>query len=262
MEKRDTKVVILCGGEGKRIRDTAEHLPKPLINIGDKPILWHIMKIYSAQGYKNFVLCLGYKGHLIRDFFLNYGHYHNDIEIDMPSGQIKKNGHSDIEDWKITLVDTGHKTNTGLRLHKVRKYLEGQDYFMLTYGDGVSNVDLDKLISFHKSRNKIGTITGVRSLSKYGQVKTDEEGIINSFKEKPLLDDAVNGGFMVFNREFLDHPLLPLDVSLEEVLISLSEQKRLALCLHSGFWHSMDTTRDFEELNKIWDSGNVPWRIW
>ena len=220
------------------------------------------MKIYSAQVYKDFVLCLGYKGHLIRDFFLNYNNYYADVEVDMSSKQIKKNGPTDIEDWKVTLVDTGQKTNTGLRLHKVRKYLEDQDYFMLTYGDGVSNVDLDKLISFHKTKNKIGTITGVHSLSKYGQVKTDEEGIIHSFKEKPVLEDVVNGGFMVLNREFLDHPLLPLDVPIENVLISLSEQKKLALCLHNGFWHSMDNHSDFEKLNKIWDSGDVPWKIW
>jgi len=260
--KEDIKVVILCGGKGTRMSEMSEKLPKPLAPIGGKPLVWHIMKNYYAQGYRHFVLCLGYKGKLIREFFLNYPYHLPDITIDVKNQSIVQHGTEELEDWKITLADTGEETLTAQRLQKVKPYLEDQDYFLLTYGDGLSDIDLDKLIEFHKSKGKPVTITGVKTHSKYGQVKTNQDGLVQSFVEKPFLDDIVNGGFMVMNKEFLDHPLLNQDIPLEEVLKDLAEKGSLALYNHDSFWYAMDTIRDHDEFKSIWRSGNVPWKNW
>lgn len=259
---KDIPVVILCGGKGTRLKEHTDNIPKPLVPIGDKPILWHIMKMYSMQGYKNFVLCLGYKGHLIKEYFLNYGEHHFDIEVNPKKKEVKRFNEHEVEDWNIKLIDTGEESNTGLRIYRIKKYLKGHDKFMLTYGDGVADVNLDELISFHEQKNKLVTVTGVHGSSRYGQIKTDEQGIVESFIEKPLLADITNAGFMVINKDFLEHILLPLNVPLEEVLLSLAETKQLALYAHNGFWYSMDTYRDFEELNKMWNSGRTPWKTW
>jgi glucose-1-phosphate cytidylyltransferase len=262
-----TKAVILCGGQGTRIRDVSENLPKPLIPIGSKPILWHIMKIYYAQGIKNFVLCLGYKGEDIRDFFLNYKHYISDITVSTKDNEIIVHPKNDSEDWNITLVNTGETTNTAKRLYLVRKYIEHDPYFMLTYGDGVSDIDLNRLFELHRELRQrkqiVGTITGVNPLSKYGEVKSGEDELISSFVEKPVLRDSfVNGGFMVFDAEFLRNPMLKEDIPIEAVLEKLSEHGKIALYRHYGFWHSMDTQRDFHSLNELWKSGEPPWKTW
>ena len=264
MNKRDLKVVILCGGKGTRLRDVSEILPKPLVPIGEMPILWHIMKGYSSQGYNNFVLCLGYKGDLIRDFFLNYQNHSTDLILNLRDGKIQRpNKEKDIEEWNITFVNTGETTNTALRLHKIKKYLEKDPFFMLTYGDGVSNIIFDDLLDFHINQKTIGTLTGVNPTSKYGEVKTGENNIINSFVQKPVLDDSyINGGFMVFNNKILRHPMLNEDIPIETVLADLTENNQLSMYKHKRFWHCMDTPRDFSSLNEIWESKKVPWRNW
>src|SRR3989344_2214560 len=179
------------------------------------PIIWHIMKGYATQGYKNFILCLGYKGDAIRDFFLNYMNNTRDITINLRSGQMTMHN-GETEDWNVTLVNTGLESNTGKRLYAVRKYIENDPYFLLTYGDGVSDVNIDEVIKFHNSKKTMGTITGIRASSKYGQVKTNEEGLATQFVQYPLLDDRINGGFMVLSKEFLDHPKLAENLPVED----------------------------------------------
>ena len=230
--------------------------------IGAKPILWHIMKIYSAYGIRNFVLCLGYKGNLIRDFFLNYKNYVSDITVNLKEDSVV-HARNSSEDWNVTLINTGEETNTAKRLYLVRKYVEQDPYFMVTYGDGVSDIDIDRLFEFHEALGKTGTLTGVNPSSKYGEVKTDQDSLITSFVEKPVLKNSfINGGFMVFNSEFLRHPLLKEDIPIEMVFEKLVEHKEMALYRHFGFWHCMDTPRDYNSLNDIWKGGNAPWKIW
>lgn len=261
MEKSGVKVVIFCGGKGTRLREVSELLPKPLVPIGEMPILWHIMKCYSAQGYKNFILCLGYKGEQIRNFFLNYANHSHDITLNLKLGQIiTRDGNT--EDWDITLVNTGQETQTGGRLNLVKKYLEKDPYFMATYGDGVSDIKIDALLDYHLSLAPIGTLTGIRASSKYGQVKTDEKGIATHFAQYPILDDRINGGFMVFNREIFEHPLMRMNAAIEDIIEDLTKQRKIAVFYHNGFWHCMDTPQHYEQLNNLWKSGNAPWKIW
>ena len=262
VNKKDERVVILCGGKGTRIRDVSESLPKPMVPIGKYPILWHIMKGYSTQGYHNFVLCLGHKGDTIRNYFLHYKDYAQDLTLDLSSGNIGERK-GKVDDWSISFVDTGEETNTGKRLDCVREYLVDDSHFMLTYGDGVSDVNLERLLVFHQRHPGIvGTFTGVREWSKYGKVKMDERGIAHSFEEKPLLDDRVNGGFMVLNRDFLDHPLLKQNVPLERTIGDYCQEKKMAVYSHDGFWYSMDEPREYEHLNKLWAENKAPWRTW
>jgi len=234
------KVVILCGGMGTRLREETEFKPKPLVTIGEKPILWHIMKNYSHYGFNDFILCLGWKGDMIKEYVKN---------------------HDWDKEWDITMVDTGLNTKTAGRLKLVEGYLQDET-FMLTYGDGVADMNIPKLLKYHKDMGKIGTITGVRPFSKYGVVKI-ENGLVTEFKEKPILDDWINGGYMVFNRKIFDHIQLDDDCMLvEKTLPDLSFLKELAIYQHYGFWHCMDTYKEFTDLNKIWDSGKCPWEIW
>ncbi|MBI2631995.1 NTP transferase domain-containing protein [Candidatus Pacearchaeota archaeon] len=261
MDKKDVKVVILCGGKGTRLREVSELVPKPLVPIGKMPIVWHIMKGYASQGYKNFILCLGYKGDLIRNFFLNYADHNHEITVNLKSGEITERK-GETEDWNVTLVDTGEETNTGARLYAVRKYIENDPCFMLTYGDGISDINLDKLLEYHLLVGASGTITGIRASSKYGQVKTDEKGIAIHFAQYPLLDERINGGFMILNKDFLDHPLLKLNLPIEDSLEDLTRHRKIAVYLHNGAWFCMDTPQHFEHLNQLWKSGNAPWKIW
>lgn len=257
MEK--PKVVILCGGMGTRLKEETEFKPKPLVNIGMFPIIWHIMKSYSYYGYNDFVLCLGYKGNMIKEYFLNYESMTNDFTLALK--QNGKKAHMDLkEDWNITFAETGKDTMTGGRIKKIEKYIK-EDMFLATYGDGVSDVDINKLVKFHEEKGKIGTITGVHPWSKYGTVHIDENNIITEFKEKPILKDIINGGFFVFKKELFDY--IPKDCALEkEPFEQLAKEKQIALFKHSGFWHCMDTYKDFQDLNKIWNTGKVPWKIW
>ncbi len=260
-----TKVAILCGGSGTRIRDVSELVPKPMLPIGNMPILWHIMKIYSHYGINEFVLALGYKGWKIKEFFMNYKAMTQDVTIEF-DGKESFNFHDEVieRDWKVTLAETGEKAMTGARLWKMRKYLEGDGNFALTYGDGVANVDIQKLIEFHKSHGKIGTITGARPSSRFGELML-EDSLITSFNEKPNVSEGwINGGFMVFDAKRIWDYLWPDDnLSLEkEPLSSLAKDRNLAGYKHDGFWQCMDTMREYEQLNELWQSGKAPWKVW
>ncbi|MEK6954527.1 MAG: glucose-1-phosphate cytidylyltransferase [Candidatus Micrarchaeota archaeon] len=251
------KVVILCGGAGTRLREQTEYMPKPLVRIGGQPILWHIMKIYSHFGYKDFVLSLGYKGEMIKEYFLNYEWKLNDFTMSLSGKKEKKTHVNEMEDWTISFADTGLETLTAGRIKKVEKYIDGQD-FMCTYGDGVANVGLDKLVNFHKKSGKLATLTAVHPRSKYGALKFDKTGIVTKFEEKPVLNDWINGGFFAFKNEALDH--IPHEGMLEDITFKeLISKRQLSVFLHEEFWHCMDTYKDYEELNKIYGEGKPPW---
>ncbi len=261
MEKM--KVVILCGGEGTRLREETEYKPKPMVMVGGMPILWHVMKYYSHFGFNDFVLCLGYKGGAIKDFFLSHELMHNDVTIkfnDRRRDIVHKA--DDAEDWTITFADTGLKAMTGARLKKAEKYID-TDIFLVTYGDGLSNHDLDAEIAFHRKMGKAATLTGVHPYSKFGMVTADKDGIVEKFVEKPVLYDYVNGGYYVFQKDAMDCLSADDSCVLEtKPLEKLVEKKQLAMFRHDGFWHSMDTYKDYLDLNKMWDSGIRPWKIW
>lgn len=261
MEKM--KVVLLCGGEGTRLREETEYKPKPMVTIGGMPILWHIMKYYSSFGFNEFILCLGYKGEMIKEFFLSHELMHNDVTInfsDRKRDLIHKSGGD--EDWSITFADTGLQAMTGSRIKKVDKYIDTET-FLVTYGDGLSNHDLAAELSFHRKSGKLATLVGVHPYSKFGMVKAKEDGVIEKFVEKPVLDDYVNGGFYVFQKGVLDY-LSPDDSCVLETkpFENLVSKKQMALFKHDGFWHSMDTYKDYLDLNAMWDSGVRPWKIW
>jgi glucose-1-phosphate cytidylyltransferase len=256
------QVVILCGGQGTRIRDVAEDLPKPMIPIGGRPILWHIMKGFAAQGFTDFVLCLGYKSHAIKRYFLDYHFAEADIRVRLGSGRIEVLDSPSTEDWRITLAETGLHTMAGSRIKHVGKHITGKN-FLLTYGDGVSDVDVHSLIRFHTGHGKIGTVTAVQPPGRFGEIEIDGP-MITEFNEKPLLSRGwVNGGFMVFRREFVD--LLPDgdDVVLErEPLMRLARGGELAAYQHTGFWYCMDSSRDYNTLNEMWTKDEAAWRTW
>ena len=258
------KVIILCGGMGTRLREETEYKPKPMVEIGGKPILWHIMKHYSHYGYKEFILALGYKGDIIRDYFINYYKYNSDFTVDLTN-----NGHIEIhngaieDDWKVTLVETGDRSMTGYRTKLAGKYIYG-DLFMLTYGDAVSNVNIADLVNFNKLAGTIGTVTGVYPPSRFGDLQV-EGNIVSQFKEKlkePGLKSPINGGYFVFRKEFLDllddDPYSDLE---KEPMNKLVEKKQLSVYKHYDFWQCMDTYRDQQLLEKMW-AENAPWKIW
>jgi glucose-1-phosphate cytidylyltransferase len=257
------KVVILCGGEGTRLREETEYKPKPMVTVGGMPILWHIMKYYSHYGFNEFVLCLGYKGEMIKEFFLNHELMHNDVTInfrDRRHDTIHKTG--EAENWTITFADTGLKTMAGARIKKIEKYIK-TDSFLVTYGDGLSNHDLNAEIAFHRKMGKIATLAGVHPHSKFGMVKAEDDGTIAKFVEKPVLYDYVNGGFYVFQKGIMDYLSADDSCVLEtKPFERLVEKKQMAMFKHDGFWHSMDTYKDFLDLNAMWDSGVRPWKIW
>ncbi|HSX40813.1 MAG TPA: sugar phosphate nucleotidyltransferase [Candidatus Saccharimonadales bacterium] len=258
------KVIILCGGIGYRLKEETEFKPKPMVFIGGKPILWHIMKIYAHQGFNEFILALGYKGDYIKDYFLNQKLFTHDFTILTKTGytKIHKDKHDGVarDDFKITFVDTGENTLPGERILRLKKYIPTDNKnFMVTYGDGVSDVDLKKLLSFHKKQKTIGTITGVHPRTKYGLVHVDKNGLVSNFVEKPVLNEFVNGGFMIFKREFFKHLN---NGEMEHVALKrLTKAKQLSLYFHEGFWHAMDTYADVESLNEIW-ARNPKWKLW
>jgi glucose-1-phosphate cytidylyltransferase len=259
------KVAILCGGRGTRIREVSELLPKPMVPIGDRPILWHIMKIYAAHGINEFILLLGYKGHSIREFFLNFGAYTADVTLDLSGGQQKIQVHSTTsEPWKVTLVDTGENSMTGARLWRARKYLENEEDFCLTYGDGVGNIDVGRLLQFHKSHGKVATVTGVQPPGRFGELKVDGSRVL-TFNEKPQASGGhINGGFFVLNRKVFSKYLSDReDLVLEkEPLEGLAKDAQLEMFRHDGFWQPMDTPREFQLLNDLWASHKAPWQVW
>ncbi|MCH7562969.1 MAG: glucose-1-phosphate cytidylyltransferase [Gemmatimonadetes bacterium] len=254
------KVVILCGGQGTRLREETEYKPKPMVEIGGRPILWHIMQIYHRCGFNEFVLALGYKGDTIKEYFLNYRYMNSDFTIELGDGVVTTHCDDTTEhNWSVTLVDTGQDALKGARIARVRRYLDG-DRFMVTYGDGVADVDLRRLLTFHEQAGTTGTFTGVRMPSRFGAVQTDEDGRIRSWKEKPLLEDYINGGFFVFERSFLDYLSEDEECELEqEPLERLAAEGQLSMYRHDGFWHCMDTYRDYLHLNELWESGQARW---
>jgi glucose-1-phosphate cytidylyltransferase len=259
------KVVILCGGQGTRIRDVAEDLPKPMIPIGDKPILWHIMKNYASGGFNEFVLCLGYRGQVIKNFFMNYDMLTHDFELTLGRPDSLKIHNAEVrEDWRITLAETGLNAMTGDRVRAIAKYIGDDETFMLTYGDGLSDIDIPALVDFHNSHGKVATLTGVRPPGRFGELESDADGTVLEFNEKPQATGGrISGGFFVLNRAIFDY--LPDQDGLvfeEQPLRGLVTDNQLMVFQHDGFWQCMDTYRDYKLLTTLWESGNAPWRNW
>ena len=233
-----------------------------MIEIGDRPILWHIMQTYAHHGFRDFVLCLGYKGELIKEYFLNYLWLTNDISVDLGSSDVQVVGRSRHSDWRVTLIDTGRDTMTGARVKRIEPYIHG-DRFMLTYGDGVTDLDVGKLLEFHIDHGCVGTVTGVSPESQYGELKIRDDGVV-SFREKPTADRVVvSGGYFVFERSFFDYLDQGAGCVLErEPLESLTKKDQLRVYPHRQFWQCMDTARDYQYLTALWRDGNAPWKVW
>lgn len=256
------KVVILAGGKGSRISEESVLKPKPMIEIGDKPILWHIMKCYSAQGYHDFIICCGYKGHIIKEYFVHYYMYQADTAFYLQDRH-RDYYHSAAEPWRVTLVNTGLETLTAGRILKVREYIGGDETFMLTYGDGVADIDISALLDFHRKHGKIATITTTQPAGRFGAIKIGEDGTIESFKEKARKDQSwVNAGFMVFNREVFDYLGDGSEMLERTPFEKLAADRQLAAYRHPGFWSPMDTVHDRAYLEGLWSAGEAPWKIW
>jgi glucose-1-phosphate cytidylyltransferase len=257
------KVVIFAGGLGTRISEESHLKPKPMIEIGDKPILWHIMKIFSAQGFNDFIICLGYKGYVIKEYFFNYYLHNSDVSIELKENKLNVHN-TNAEDFKVTLVDTGLHTKTAGRLKRIQKHLNGDD-FMLTYGDGVADVNLKKLLEYHKSHKKIATVTAIQPVSRFGVMQINQDHSVDVFKEKSKDDEGwINGGFFVLKQKVFDYlPSNADDIMWEDSPIqNLAKDDQLMAYQHNGFWKCMDALRDKLELEDIWNSGHPKWKIW
>ncbi len=258
------KVIILCGGMGTRLREETEYKPKPMVEIGGKPIIWHIMKHYAFYGYKEFILALGYKGNVIRDYFLNYYRYNSDFTVDLGNnGQIEIHSEKLFEDWKITLAETGFDSMTGYRTKLCSKYIT-EDRFMLTYGDAVSNVNIADLVTFHKEINTVATVTGVYPVSRFGELETNGNKVLRFKQQIKEIEnkEPINGGYFVFKKEFFD--FIPEDpkADIEGVAMNaIVEAGQLSVFKHHSFWQCMDTYRDYQLLEKLWKENPV-WKIW
>lgn len=257
------KVIILCGGQGTRLREESEYKPKPLIEVGGRPILWHIMKIFAHYGLQDFVLCLGYKGQMIKDYFLNYEAANNDFTIQLGARpSLVYHGAHTEQDFRVTLADTGPDALTGARIKRVACYLS-EERFLVTYGDGLSDVNIEDLLAFHRSHGKLATVTTVRPSSRFGVVEMQKDGRILSFAEKPQMDGWVNAGFFVFERGALDYLRTENDCVLEQgPLQRLAQDGELMAYRHEGFFYAMDTHREHLFLNEMWKNGDVPWAVW
>ena len=259
------KAVILCGGQGTRIRDANEVLPKPMLPIGGKPIVWHIMKGYAAHGVRDFVLCLGYKGWLIKEFFLNYRPMTTDVTVTLGRHDgLEFHGRHDEEDWRVTLAETGESTQTGGRVLAIQRYVDTDDLFAVTYGDGVCDVNIGELVSFHRSHGKVATVTAVRPPGRFGEMRLDGAHV-REFNEKPQVSEGfINGGFFVFDTKRIWGYLTdgPQTVLEREPLRNLAAAGQLVAFEHHGFWQPMDTAREYGLLNEMWATGHAPWRTW
>jgi glucose-1-phosphate cytidylyltransferase len=257
------KCVILCGGKGTRMKEETEFKPKPMVRVGQKPILWHIMKIYSHYGVKDFILCLGYKGEMIKEYFLNYREFNNDFTLDLSSDTKKIVIHNkDLEDWRITFADTGEDSMTGSRIAQIEKYIGNDEEFFLTYGDGLSDVNINELYKFHKAKGRIATLTAVKPFSYFGIVELDN-GLVKKFQEKPILEGVISGGFFVCNRKIFKYLSKdPSCVFEQEPLRKLAKDNQLSAFEHNGFWFAMDTYKHVETLNKMLLEGDAPWMVW
>jgi glucose-1-phosphate cytidylyltransferase len=255
------KVVILAGGLGTRLAEETEFKPKPMVEIGGKPILWHIMKIYSHYGFNEFVICLGYKGYLIKEYFLNYNVHMSSVTIDVGTGTVTTH-ESTAEPWKVTLVDTGDVTMTGGRIKRVREFIGNED-FCLTYGDGVATVDINGLVALHKASGKKATVTSVQPPGRFGSLNIDDGNVVRSFLEKPVGEGGwINGGFFVLKPDVLDYIEGDATIFEQQPLRKLATDGELVAHKHTGFWHSMDTLRDRQVLESMWATGKAPWRVW
>ncbi|MCB4335836.1 MULTISPECIES: glucose-1-phosphate cytidylyltransferase [Bacillus cereus group] len=256
------KVVILAGGFGTRISEESHLIPKPMIEIGGKPILWHIMKYYSSFGYNDFIICCGYKQYVIKEFFADYYLHMSDVTFDFTSENKMIVHNTNIEPWKVTLIDTGLNTLTGGRIKRVKDYI-GNEPFMLTYGDGVADVNIHELVDFHKSHGKAATITAIQPGGRFGMLDIDDREGINSFKEKSKEDGGwINGGFMVLNPEVIDYISDDTTVFEKEPLETIASEGELKAHRHNGFWQCMDTLRDKQLLEKLLKDGQAPWKVW
>lgn len=257
------KVVILCGGMGTRLREETEFRPKPMVEIGGKPILWHIMKIYAHYGYKDFVLCLGYKGEIIKEYFYNYKLLNNDFTVELgDNNNIEFYSNHSEKDWRITLANTGDKALKGARLKRAEKYI-GDEQFMMTYGDGVADIDINSLLTFHNSHGKLATVTGINPASRFGELKINSDRV-EAFYEKPKTSPGfINGGFFVFNRGIFDYLSDDDNCDLEiGPLEEIARRGQLMVYKHRGSWVCMDTLRDMDYLNKLWNENKSFWRVW
>jgi glucose-1-phosphate cytidylyltransferase len=256
------KAVILAGGFGTRISEESVTIPKPLVEIGTMPILWHIMKIYAAHGVSDFVVCCGYKGHMIKNYFLDFFHKNSDFTIDLSGGDVTVHRKA-AEDWKVTLVDTGLETMTGGRLRRVREHI-GDETFHLTYGDGVSDIDITDLLAFHRAQGTMATVTAVQQPGRFGALDLSPDRTrVNGFREKSMSDGhLINGGFFVLEPGVID--LIENDATVweQEPLHALTARNQLAVYHHSGYWQNMDTLRDKHVLQGLWESGKAPWKVW
>jgi len=257
------KVVLLCGGFGTRIRDVNENLPKPMLPIGNKPIIWHIMNYYSKFGHNEFILCLGYKGDIIKNYFLNYKTNQSNLEIDLNKNEIKYLDNEKNLDWKIKLIDTGLNTYTGGRIKRIQKYIDPNETFMINYGDGLGDIDLNKLVKFHKGHGKALTLTGVSPAGRFGEILTDGQGLITDFKEKPkVVKSKINGGFFVANYNLFDFIENDDNEIFEQMPMNrLVKSKQLMQFDHDGFWQPMDTNKEFNYLNDLFNTNKAPWII-
>ncbi|HBG05019.1 MAG: glucose-1-phosphate cytidylyltransferase [Geobacteraceae bacterium GWC2_58_44] len=256
------KVVILAGGYGTRISEESHLKPKPMIEIGERPILWHIMKMYSRYGFNDFVICLGYKGYCIKEYFAHYFLHESDVTFDFKNSNERVIHHHSAEPWSVTLVNTGLETMTGGRVRRVRDYLDGET-FMLTYGDGVSDVPIDRLLEYHRAHGKLATVTSTQPLGRFGALDMTDDNRVRGFQEKPKGDGSwINAGFFVLEPEVLD--LIPGDATVleKEPMQSLAKMDQLIAYKHPGFWQPMDTLRDKNHLEDLWKSGQAPWKLW
>lgn len=256
------KTVILAGGFGTRISEESHLKPKPMIEIGGIPILWHIMKEYSHYGFNEFIICAGYKQHIIKEYFANYYLHRSDITFDFASDNKIKVHNNEAEPWKVTIVDTGLNTMTGGRVKRIRDYV-GDETFMLTYGDGLCNLDIAELVKYHKSHGKLATMTAINVNQRFGVLEIDENNCINNFREKSKVDSSViNGGYMVLEPRVFDYIAGDKTVFEKEPLQTLAAEGNLMAYRHRGFWQCMDTQRDKMLLEELWDGGNAPWKVW
>lgn len=256
------KAIILAGGYGTRLSEETDLKPKPLVEIGGKPVLWHIMKIYSAHGINEFVICCGYKGYLIKQYFQNYFLHQSNVTFQLKDNRLDID-RNNAEPWKVSLVDTGEKTMTGGRLRRVRDYVKGDKAFCFTYGDGVSDINISDLIKFHLKHGKLATVTATRPPGRYGAIKFGINDLVDSFQEKPDGDGSwINGGFFVLNPDVIDYIKDDKTSWESDPLNILAEKNELCAFKHNGFWQPMDTLREKKILNNLWDNGKAPWKKW
>ena len=255
------KTVLLAGGLGTRLREETEFRPKPMVPVGGKPILWHIMKTFACFGHKEFVVCTGYRGESIRQYFYEFEAMNSDFTVKLGSKErVKTYGALEEAGWEVTVADTGAETMTGGRIYKIRDHV-GKDSFLCTYGDGLADVDISKLLKFHKSHGKVATLTAVRPISRFGVLDLSSDGLVESFQEKPQAEGWINAGYFVFEPKIFDY-LEPNSILEREPMANLAKDGQLVAFRHEGFFQPMDTYREMSMLNEMWDEGKAPWKVW